>query len=367
MHIQYTLYVTTPLGSRTSSSASHRVPQPIVPTGDLIELEDEMQNITASPRTSSEHYDSPRSRSMKVKSQSSSKIGHPVPKPRQKLPPKAASVDALEDDSKENYMHSKQPPISSQYSTINAADFNNPAALVVTGRPDKYITSNRDSYYENIGHDGEHLYVNTEGTRRFNSTAGELVIQTGGRADAYARTSFTPYAENNGAAAMASNYSYGHGQFSQPRDPPPSVNADIRYPPPLVNRHTSPHEDGEHHYDTLRYVPHNELSTQTLPTQHAEGNNSTSLPSSPLVRAPPYAHLIDDVKGQLPQASEELCAEYLTKNKGNIDLTLQDLKVHILMDMGLENANMESCRKALGHCQWKLDRAAEWLIEQSLS
>ena len=357
------------LGSRAYSSGSHRVPQPIVPTGDLIEFEDDMQNITPSPRTSSGHYDSPHSRSMKVKSQSASKIGHPVPKPRQKLPPKAASVDALEDDSKEKYSRSKQPPVSSQYSTINAADFNSPATLVVTSQPDKYITSNRNSYYENIGYElsDEHHYVNTEGTRRFDSTAGELVIQAGGRADAYARTSFTPYTENNGAAAMTSNHSYGHGQFLQPRDPPPPVSGDIRYPPPLVNRHTLPQDEGEHHYNTLRYVPHNELNTQTLPTQHAESNNSTSLPSSPLARAPPYAHLVGDVKDQLPQASEELCVQYLTKNKGNIELTLQDLKVHILMDMGLENANMESCRKALGHCQWKLDRAAEWLIEQSLS
>ena len=351
---------TISLGSR---SASHHVPQPTVPTGDLIEFED-------APHTSSGHYDSPRSRSMKVKSQSSSKIGHPVPKPRQKLPPKAASVDVLEDDSKENYSRSKQSSISSQYSTINAANFSsNPAALVVTSNPDKYITSNRDSYYENIGYEttGEHHYVNTEGTRRFDSTAGELVIQAGGRADAYARTSFTPYAENNGAAAMTSNHPYGHGQFLQTRDPPPPLSAEIRYPPPLVNRHTVPQEDGEHHYDTLRYVPHNELNTQTLPTQYAESNNSLPLPSSPLARAPPYAHLIGDLKDQLPQASEELCVQYLTKNKGDIELTLQDLKVHVLMDMGLENANMESCRKALGHCQWKLDRAAEWLIEQSLS
>ena len=126
---------TVPLGSRTNSSASHHVPQP---TGDLIEF----------VRTSSGHYDSPCSRSMKVKSQYSSKIGHPVAKPRQKLPPKAASVDALEDDSKEKYSRSKQPPVSSQYSTINTADFNNPATLVVTSQPGKYITSNRDSYYE---------------------------------------------------------------------------------------------------------------------------------------------------------------------------------------------------------------------------
>ena len=359
-----------PLGSRSVGSASHHVPQPIIPTGDLIELEDEMHNFTASSRTFSGHYDSPRSRNMKVKSQSSSKIGHPVPKPRQKLPPKAASVDALEDND-EYYARPKQPPISSQYSTINAANFNNPAALVVTSHPDKYITSNRDSYtsnresyYENIGYEisGEQHYVNTEGTR-FDSTAGELVIQSGGRADAYARTSFVPYAENNGAAAMTSNHPHGHDQFLQPRDPLPPVNAEIRYPPPLQSC-ALPQEGEKHQYDILRYVPHNEIKSQPLPTRHESNHNSTP-PSSPHIRAPPYAHLIDDVKDQLPQASEELCVQYLTKNKGNIELTLQDLKVHILMDMGLENANMESCRKALSHCQWKLDRAAEWLIEQS--
>ena len=334
-----------------------------------------MHNFTAVPRPPSGHYDSPRSRSMKVKSQFSSRIGHPVPKPRHKLPPKAASVDTLEEDSKEDYSRPKQPHISSQYSTINAADFNNPTALVVTSHPDKYITSNRENYYENIGYEisGEHHYVNTEGTR-FNSTAGELVVQAGGRADAYARTSFVPYTENNGAAAMTSNHSYGHDQFLQPRDPLPPANAEIRYPPPLVNRqsYTFPQEQEDHQYDTLRYVPHNDIKSQTLPTGHAESNhNSTPSPlsSSYHTRVPPgkYAHLVDGVKEQLPQASIELCVQYLAKNKGNIELTLQDLKVRILMDMGLENADMDSCRKALSHCQWKLDRAAEWLIEQSFS
>ena len=79
-----------------------------------------------------------------------------------------------------------------------------------------------------------------------------------------------------------------------------------------------------------------------------------------------YANL-DDIKKDLPQADKEMCMKYLNKNNGNIEQTKQDLKVHILMEMNLENANMESCHKALGHCQWKLDRAAEWLIEQNRS
>ena len=65
---------------------------------------------------------------------------------------------------------------------------------------------------KNIGYEkmsDEHHYINTEGTRRFDSTAGELVIQAGGMVDAYARTSFMPpYAENNGVAAI---HPYGHG------------------------------------------------------------------------------------------------------------------------------------------------------------
>ena len=343
------------------SSGSYRVPQPTFPTGNLIELDDEMHDIA---RPSSGHYDSPRSYSTKAKSQSLSRIAHPVPKPRQKLP-KAATIDALEDDSRDDFKHLSY---SSQYSTINQ-DFVNPTTLVGTTNPEKYITSSsHGNYYQNIGFNtANELYcINTDGTGRHESAAGELVIQAGGRADAYARTSFVPYPEKNGAAAMTFNHQYGHSRFLPP------ANAEIKYPPSLQPCPLPPEQE-EHQYDSLRYISQNEINRQPLPSQHAESSHNTK-PTPPLMssshpREAPgkFAHLIDDVKGQLPQASEELCVQYLTKNKGNIELTLQDLKVHILMDMGLEKADVDSCRKALSHCQWKLDRAAEWLIEQSFS
>ena len=344
------------------SSASHRAPQPAIPTSNLAELDDEMCNI-AGP--SFGHYDTPRSNSVKAKSQSLSRVMQPVPKPRQKLPPKAATVDVLEDDNGDDFKHQSY---SSQYSTINQ-DYINPTTLVGTTNPEKYITaSSHGNYYQNIGYNiaSEQHYISSESSGRHESAAGELVIQPGGRADAYARTSFVPYPENNGAAAMTFNHQYGHSRFLPP------ASAEIRYPPTLQSCSLPPEQE-EHQYDSLRYISHNELNPQQLPSQHAETSRNTSPPSpstsSSLPKRAPgkLAHLIDDVREQLPQASEELCVQYLTKNKGNIELTLQDLKVHILMDMGLDKADMDSCRKALGHCQWKLDRAAEWLIEQSFS
>ena len=383
-----------PPGSHSTDCTPYLLPQPtFVPTGDLIELDNEMQKITASSPSSSRHYDTPRSHNVKVKSQSDLQTGHPVPKPRQKLPsPKAAvSGDGYEDNMKENFQRPNQPAISSQYSQLNA-DFNDPTALVVTSRPDQYINSKRESFYENIGYEvsDEQLYMNTENGGRYNDSAGELVIQTGGRANAYAKTSYMPHGgipENNGAAAMMSNQPYGHNQFMQPQSipspgnyagseitPPGNyVGSEIRYPPPLLNRlsNTLPTEQGDPHYDTLRYVPHNEMYSQASQPQIVQNNSTTPLPppasSSHARPTGIYAHLIDRVKEELPQAKEDICMQYLNKNKGNIELTLKDLKVHILMDMGLEKASVESCRKALGHCQWKLDRAAEWLIEQSLS
>lgn len=364
-----------PPGSHSSDCTPYLLPQPtaVVPTGNLIELEDEMHNISAS--SSLQHYDTPRSHSTKAKSQSDSQMGHPVPKPRQKLPAQKAvtSGDGHEGNIKENFQRPSQSVISSQYSQLDA-DLTDPTALVVTGRPDQYINSKRESYYENIGYQvsDEQHYINTEGTGRYNDSTGELVIQAGGRANAFARTSYMPHGgepENNGAAAMTTNQPYGHNQFVQPRVMPPPDNHtgnEIRYPPPLMNRlsYTLPAEQDDRNYDTIRYVPHNQMNPQTASPQTVQRNSS----SSPYVRPTgPYAHLIDRLKEELPQASEEICMRYLNENKGNVELTLKDLKVHILMDMGLDKASMESCRKALGHCQWKLDRAAEWLIEQSFS
>ena len=342
----------------------------MVPTANLIELDDEMHNISVSSPSPSGHYDSPHSRSMKVKSNSASRLEHPVPKPRQKLPQKACSVDVVE----ENF---KQPVISSQYSRINV-DYDDPNnALVINSHPEQYINK-RNSYYENIGYDvsSEQRYVTVEGPGRYNDSAGELVLQTGGSANAFGRAPFMPHSgipENNGAAAMTSNQLYGHHQILQPPPPGNQMSNEIRYPPPLVDRvpSTLPTEPEGHQYDTLRYAPQDELNSQTLPAQTNQSNLTPSPPSasSPHVRkrTGKYANLVDGIKKELPQANEEMCIKYLKKNKGNVEQTMQDLKVHILMEMKLENANMESCRKALGHCQWKLDRAAEWLIEQSLS
>ena len=63
------------------SSASHRAPQPAIPTSNLVELDDEMRKI-AGPSLG--HYDTPRSNSVKAKSQSLSRVMQPVPKPRQR-------------------------------------------------------------------------------------------------------------------------------------------------------------------------------------------------------------------------------------------------------------------------------------------
>jgi len=340
----------------------------------LVELEDEIHNISESSSSRRRsYYDIPPNNTMNKKSTSSPRLEHPVPKPRRKVPPKAASIDVVEGD-KERHLHPNRSAIMSQYSCLNAEQ-TDPSTLVITRRPDQYI--NPDRYYENIPYEPNWHY----NTGRHDSP-GELVIQPGMRAEAYARTLYTPRGvpENSGAAVMPFNQF--HEQNQPPRNntlPPihfPShpSSSEIRYPPPLVDRmsYVPPAAQEESTYDSLRYVSHDKLKTQEASSHAAQDDshsNSTPSASSPRVRRPSgkYAHLIDEVQEKLPQASEELCIQYLTKNKGNVEQVIRDLKVHILMDMGLDNASMDNCRKALGHCQWKLDRAAEWLIEQSLS
>ena len=43
----------------------------------------------------------------------------------------------------------------------------------------------------------------------------------------------------------------------------------------------------------------------------------------------------------------------------------EEIQVQILLGMRIPNMVSDDCRRALKHCQWKIDRAAGWLVERS--
>ena len=55
----------------------------------------------------------------------------------------------------------------------------------------------------------------------------------------------------------------------------------------------------------------------------------------------------------------------LQQAQGYTDAAVNLLQVDMLMKMQFEYITSDDCQAALAHCQNKVDRAAEWLIEKS--
>ncbi|XP_065891111.1 non-receptor tyrosine-protein kinase TNK1-like isoform X2 [Dysidea avara] len=364
-----TKWSTEPNPANTSPPAPQRHERDT--DANLIQLDEEMRNVTGGQDSEMRHYDTPRTMS---KSTSSPDIQqHPIPKPRHKLL-KAATVDVDEPP------YANRAAIKSQYSHLQS-DSTDPSALITSPtHSDDYIAGHRKHHYQNI--DDRYEYAHDWLGSNDKTAPDELVIQPSRRAEAYAKTSFNH--PQPGTHDCYATIFPAHTHHHKATTSPP-LNSDIRYPPPLVSEAPSLGTLPGSQYDALRIEDqHPHILQRTSPlvnrqlqdrrhsyspeikkkTDHRRGSDT---PPTTRKTAGPYDHLIISIKESLPQASEAVCLQYLTKNKGNMERSLQDIKVHILMDMGLENTTTEDCCKALGHCQWKLDRAAEWLIEQSIS
>ena len=60
-----------------------------------------------------------------------------------------------------------------------------------------------------------------------------------------------------------------------------------------------------------------------------------------------------------------VCMEALKKHNYELKAAKEEIRVHMLMDMQIAYIDADDCRRALSHCQQKIDRAAAWLLEQS--
>ena len=68
---------------------------------------------------------------------------------------------------------------------------------------------------------------------------------------------------------------------------------------------------------------------------------------------------------EFQSCTPEVCKQALKKHKYEIDAAKEEIRVHMLMEMQVAHITAEDCRRALSHCQQKMDRAAAWLLEQS--
>jgi hypothetical protein len=95
-------------------------------------------------------------------------------------------------------------------------------------------------------------------------------------------------------------------------------------------------------------------------TQHKDSNTRATNKSST------SADYMNSLVAEFPDAEPELCQRALRSHGYDVNRAREEIQIQILLGMRMPNTNAIDCRRALKHCQWKIDRAASWLVERSL-
>lgn len=61
-----------------------------------------------------------------------------------------------------------------------------------------------------------------------------------------------------------------------------------------------------------------------------------------------------------------ICERALEKYPNDLEKAKKEIKIDLLLGMGLAYINRLDCERALGHCRWNVERAGMWLMEQSV-
>ena len=72
---------------------------------------------------------------------------------------------------------------------------------------------------------------------------------------------------------------------------------------------------------------------------------------------------IDWLRGEFPQMSDAQFRHYIEQFGGDVKEAFRRIKVQQLLDLGLPGFSEERCLRALEHCQFKVDRAAAFLMD----
>ena len=127
-----------------------------------------------------------------------------------------------------------------------------------------------------------------------------------------------------------------HNHIAHPEDMDPLL------PPPLPNRtyRTSTTHDKE------LQTAHTASEHPAYPTNH-------------------LTHFYNPLVEEFPDAAPELCCRALETHGHDLAKAREEIQIQILLGMKIPYTNADDCRRALRHCQSKIDRAASWLVERS--
>ena len=89
-------------------------------------------------------------------------------------------------------------------------------------------------------------------------------------------------------------------------------------------------------------------------------------PTPPNTQAMLSAQLQDVLQSEFPDAAPRVVSALLQQEGFDVTKARVAMQVEMLMDMGIPHTTRQDCSIALKHCQWKVDRAAEWLLEKNL-
>lgn len=93
-------------------------------------------------------------------------------------------------------------------------------------------------------------------------------------------------------------------------------------------------------------------------------NTIPALARSKTVTVKP-TNMIDTLHLEFPDVTPGPLNTAVQNSQGNVEKAREEVKVYQLMGFGFPYIHEEDCRRALTHCQGKMDRAAAWLLEQS--
>ena len=136
--------------------------------------------------------------------------------------------------------------------------------------------------------------------------------------------------------------------------------------PGRVRKEASPRQSWAREYEK---VPLSSGKASTLPLfSVGSSNKGTASPvykPIAVMELQSVGALESILREEFPDALPDMCRQALEANRHNINSARKHLQVQFLLGMGIPYVNAEDCKRALSHCQWKMDRAATWLLEQS--
>ena len=106
------------------------------------------------------------------------------------------------------------------------------------------------------------------------------------------------------------------------------------------------------------------VEEETIPKQLAKEVAIPATPDQPVLKMEAsgnQTHLVSTIKDQLPHIPTTTIVQFLTRNDGNTQQAIQDIKVNQLTSMNLNGTTEADCRVVLEKCNWDLNRAAEIL------